>query len=240
MDTQTLAYSGLRAASPRQACIEVSVERRSARCDRLRGGDLVDVYHEADGSACVLLADVSSKGIRSIAHVEHLQAEFRRAARVERSPSYIMAALNRLRFESTGDEPEPFATVFVARFDRAKRLLRYASGGHDTALVFRGGEHRHLKQTGPVIGVIPNAIFRDCSVKFDSGDILVIATDGFTECRRDRAPFEQLGTSGIVRALTAEAAHSPHSVSTVVGAFADAFTGGAYRDDATLVAVARC
>ncbi len=227
-------------AGPDRPCIEVAIERRSAPCDRLRGGDLVDVHHERDGSACVLLADVSSKGVRSIAHVELLRTAFRRAARIERSPSTIVAALNRLRFASTHDDPEAFAAVFVARFGRATRTLSYASGGHDTALVFRGRTHRHLAQTGPVIGVMPDAAYGDGIVAFDDGDLLLVATDGFTECRRARRPSDQLGTSGIVHALRPEVRYVPHAVCAVVGAFADSFTGGAYRDDATLVAITRC
>ncbi len=239
MDTQTLGCPGLLPTLPTTACIDVSVERRSARCDQLRGGDLVDVHYDPDGSACVLLADVSSKGTRSNAHVDLLLATFRRTARTERSPSSIMAALNRLRFASTDDHPEAFAAVFVARIGRGTQTLSYASGGHDTALLFRGRAHHHLVQTGPVIGVIPNAAYGDCIVRFDVGDLLLVATDGFTECRRDRAPSDQFGTSGIVAALRFEAAGSPHAVCSVVGTFADAFTGGAYRDDATLVAVSR-
>jgi sigma-B regulation protein RsbU (phosphoserine phosphatase) len=239
METQTIRRSGLSAFDPSTACIDVSVERRSARRDQLRGGDLADVYHDADGSVWLLLADVSSKGARSIAHVELLQAAFRRAVRGARSPSRVVAALNRLRFESADDRSDAFATAFVACLGRASRSLCYASGGHDTALVLCGSTHRHLVPTGPVIGVIPNAAYGDCSVPFGSKDILVVATDGFTECRRARAPFEQLGTSGFVRALRAEAARSARAVCTIVGAFADAFTEGEYRDDATLVVVAR-
>jgi serine phosphatase RsbU (regulator of sigma subunit) len=239
MDTQTICCPSLETAGQGSACIDVSVERRSAPCDQLRGGDVVDVHHDADGSACVLLADLSSKGPRSVAHVELLLASFRRAVRAERSPSSILATLNRLRFSSTDDQSEAFAAVFVARIDRETQKLRYASGGHDTALLFRGRAHYHLAQTGPVIGVIPNAVYSDGLVRFDAGDLLLVATDGFTECRRDRAPADQFGTSGIVAALRFDERRSPHAVCSVVGTFADAFTGGAYRDDATLVAVSR-
>jgi sigma-B regulation protein RsbU (phosphoserine phosphatase) len=239
MEMQTLGHSRSSSAGKNRVCVEAAVERRSAPVDRLRGGDVVSLYHDADGSACLLLADLSSKGAKSVAHVDILRGAFLRAARTKLSPSLIIAALNRLHFISTNDLSETFATVFVARFSRAKRTLRYASGGHDTALIFQGRTHRHLTQTGPIIGVIPHAEYRDRLVDFDLGDILLIATDGFTECRRYRKPSEQLGTSGIVRALQTKIEYSPDSVCSTIGAFADEFTGGEYRDDATLVAISR-
>jgi len=239
MDTQAVGRPVLPDSRPDAGCIEVAVERRSARSGQLRGGDVVDVYRDRDGAASVLLADLSSKGARSAAHVELLLAAYRRAARTERTPSGAMAALNRLRFGSPDDCLEVFAAVFIARVDRATKTLRYASAGHDTALIVRDRAHRHLEQTGPVIGVIPNAAYGECVEEFDVGDVLLAATDGFTECRRHCAPTQQLGTSGILQALRARARHSPKTACTAVGTFADAFTGSEYRDDATLVAVSR-
>ncbi len=225
---------------PRPTCVDVAIERRTASDTWPQGGDLDDIYQDPDGSACVLLADLSSKGSRSIGHVRQLRDAFRRAARMERIPSRIMAALNRLHFGSAADgQQDVFATAFIARIAPAANTLCYASGGHDTAMVISGRAHRHLAQTGPVIGVISRATYADRFVDFAAGDLLLVATDGFTECRRDRAPSEQFGTSGIVRALGFQEHHTPHRACTVIGKLTDSFTGGAYRDDATLVALTR-
>jgi serine phosphatase RsbU (regulator of sigma subunit) len=239
MDIQALVSPVLPDSRPDAGCIELAVERRSARSGRLRGGDVVDVYRGPDGSASVLVADLSSKGARSAAHVDLLLAAYRQAARTERSPSGAMAALNRLRFGSPDDCLEAFAAVFIARVDGATQTLRYASAGHDTALIVRDRKHRHLAQTGPVIGVIPDAAYGEYLEEFDVGDVLLAATDGFTECRRHCVPSQQLGTSGILQALRARARHSPKTACAAIGTFADAFTGSEYRDDATLVAVSR-
>jgi len=72
------------------------------------------------------------------------------------------------------------------------------------------------------------------------GDVvLLIASDGFTECRSDDDRRRQFGTTGIVRALAATASHSHGSASRAVAARADSFTSRRYDDDATLAAVAR-
>jgi serine phosphatase RsbU (regulator of sigma subunit) len=239
MGIQSADRRNFGAPAPLAPCIDLAVERRTPEDDRLRGGDLVDVYETADGSACVLVADLSSKGPLGAKHAAILRVAFREAAPRERAPSYIMAALNRLHFDvETGGMGETFATAFVARVDRARRTLRYASAGHDTAVILRGRAHRHLVQTGPVIGVLPGAAYDDGFAEFAAGDLLLVATDGFTECRRF-GTGAQLGTSGLMRALHARAGHTPASACAASGRFADEFTRGNYRDDATLVAIAR-
>jgi sigma-B regulation protein RsbU (phosphoserine phosphatase) len=237
MSTQSRACREPSAPAQRAGCIDVAVERRFAVDVRLRGGDLVDVYDSGEGFACVLLADLSSKGALSVAHAGLLRATFRRAVRSDSSPSAVLASLNRLRFDFDDGCSEAFATVFVARVGGLAGSICYASGGHDTALVVASRTHVHLAQTGPVIGVMPDARYEDCLADFGSGAVLLLATDGFTECRRDRVPSEQFGTAGIVRALHARTPHSPKSACDAVGASADSFTGGVYRDDATLVAI---
>lgn len=227
------------AAPPVAPCIDLAVERRTPRDDRRRGGDLVELHEAADGSASVLIADLSSKGPLGASHAAILRAAFREAARSARAPSYVMAALNRLHFGvENGGLGETFATVFVAQVDRARRTLCYASAGHDTAVILGGRSHRHLVQTGPVIGVLPGASYDDGFAEFSAGDLLLVATDGFTECRRF-GTGAQLGTSGLMRALHARAGHTPTSACLALGRFADEFTRGRYRDDATLVAIAR-
>ncbi len=217
-----------------------SVETRTALDEHRRGGDVFDVYDRADGSSTIFLGDVSSKGALGIARAELLRHAFRTSANKERSPASIMAALNAAPF--TGSHrycSEVFASVFIATVSHATRAMSYASAGHDTALIVRGREHRHLAPTGPVIGVLGHATFTDGVVTFGDSDVLLIVTDGFTECRSHDDNSRQFGTTGIVRALAAKASHSHGTASRAVAVSADIFAARRYDDDATLAAIAR-
>jgi sigma-B regulation protein RsbU (phosphoserine phosphatase) len=221
--------------------VAVSVETRTAPDPRLRGGDVFDTHQRADGSTSILLADLSSKGSLGIAHAEMLRHAFRRIARTERCPSYMMAELDRLPFNGSAVRSYvTFAAAVIVTIGRATESLCYASAGHDTALIVQGRRHAHLAPTGPVLGVLPDARFADCHVAFGTADLLVLATDGFTECRDETSSSRQFGTTGIVRALGSAPQQSHRSACRAIALQTDVFTGGRYRDDATLAVIARC
>jgi serine phosphatase RsbU (regulator of sigma subunit) len=227
-----------RKIGPPSRAIGYTLEARAARDERLRGGDVFDVYMRADASVSILLADISSKGAIAGQHAGILCKEFRRVARMEPSPSRIVSALNEVAFEAVDGIPDvTFATVFVASLSPTTPGLCYTSAGHDAALIVCGRSHRHLAQTGPIIGIIRDATFADVLVEFSAGHLLVIATDGFTECRKNLDRTSQFGKAGIVRAIGSDPQRSHQSASRNVGMSADAFTGGDYGDDATLVTI---
>jgi sigma-B regulation protein RsbU (phosphoserine phosphatase) len=218
-----------------------SVGIRTPQDPSLRGGDVFDTYERSDGSVSVLIADVSSKGIRGIAKAEMLRNAFRRVARREDRPSYIMAELNRLPFNGSDlRRCVTFASAVVATISRATQMLCYASAGHDAALIVQGRRHGHLAPTGPIIGIMPGASFADKYARFGTTDLLLLATDGFTECRNEADRETQFGTTGIIRALGTNPHRSYRSACRAVVHLADVFTGGSYRDDATLAVIARC
>jgi sigma-B regulation protein RsbU (phosphoserine phosphatase) len=241
MQMQSIPCVGLRRRVRCTAgAVVYSLETRRATDEHLRGGDVFDAYDRLDGSSTVMLADISSKGTLGKAQAEVLRHAFRRNACRERSPSIILAALNTLQLAGgrrSGDHA--FATVFIATLTRTGEALCYASAGHDTALILRGRSHEHLAPTGPVIGVMGDASFADGLATFGPTDLLLVATDGFTECRSEDDDRRQFGTSGIIRALGATPPRSHRSVSRTVALSADVFTGERYRDDATLVAIRR-
>jgi serine phosphatase RsbU (regulator of sigma subunit) len=152
----------------------------------------------------------------------------------------MLSALNRIRLDGPPPLPnETFASAIVVVIESGAVDCRYASAGHHIGLVAQGTAHRHLMPTGPVLGIIDDATFSDVSEPFSDRDLLLLATDGFTECRSASQPWHQFGTAGIARAIAGTTPHQWATAARLVAANADAFTGGHYRDDATLAVLAR-
>jgi serine phosphatase RsbU (regulator of sigma subunit) len=223
------------------AAVSFAVASRSARDERIRGGDVFEAFVRSDGSASFLLADVSSKGALGMANAETLRRAFLVAAQRTRDPARMLRELNGVRFEAGPDAlGTPFASAFVATIGRAASGLLYASAGHEPALIVGGTSRagrafRKLEPTGPVLGVLRDATYVECLETFAAGDVLLLATDGFTECRSRRDRSAHFGIAGIVGTLAVPAL----SVADAVARGADAFTGGSYRDDATVAAIRR-
>jgi sigma-B regulation protein RsbU (phosphoserine phosphatase) len=93
--------------------------------------------------------------------------------------------------------------MVAARLDRDNRTLEFANAGHPPAMIVQPGEAPRLLESGsPVLGLLEDAVGSDATVfvPVQSGDRLVIYTDGFTESfnqQRDMLGVE--GFSEIVR-----------------------------------------
>jgi sigma-B regulation protein RsbU (phosphoserine phosphatase) len=92
-------------------------------------------------------------------------------------------------------------TLFCACIDPLRRVLRYLSAGHESALLFRAthfSAHR-LEPTGTVLGLTSRTVYRQRSVGLSPGDVLIAFTGGVADAV-DRAG-RVLGEAGVIEAL---------------------------------------
>jgi phosphoserine phosphatase RsbU/P len=105
--------------------------------------------------------------------------------------------VNRLFHESSA--PERYATIFFGTYEDATRRLRYVNCGHNPPLLLRAdGEVEWLAATATVLGLFDTW---DCAVgetRLDSGDTLIIYSDGVTEARNDQG--EEFGQDRLLEA----------------------------------------
>lgn len=129
--------------------------------------------------------------------------------------------------------------AFVANVDPRQSHLCYTSAGRGPALMVSGRTHRHLPATGPALGGVEIAGYRDCHEPFEHDALLVVVTDGFSEYRNAGLDSMRFGTAGIVRALAFDTVGSSRSAAAIIARSADIFSGGYYHDDATVAFIAR-
>jgi sigma-B regulation protein RsbU (phosphoserine phosphatase) len=77
-----------------------------------------------------------------------------------------------------------FATLFLGVLDLNTGELTYVNAGHDSPTILGAhGIKARLEQTGPVVGVIPDASFNLNKTRLEPGDILLAHTDGVPDAR---------------------------------------------------------
>jgi sigma-B regulation protein RsbU (phosphoserine phosphatase) len=199
-----------------------------------RCGDAVTLRHLADGSAAVVMVDVAGHG-RVCAHLSFYASTHLMALLAVGTPPAEAARLADLdlRLERGSGAPA-FVTAFIARLDPASAQLRYASAGHETALLLHAdGTHDELSANGPALGFLDAADFAQNAVSYRDGDRLLVVTDGVTESRDDQG--RMFGTTGVVRA----AARAPHARTCPhqIIAAAQAHASDGLRDDASALIV---
>jgi sigma-B regulation protein RsbU (phosphoserine phosphatase) len=214
--------------------LEVYAESRAAY---VVGGDFFD-FRSWDGDAltCVI-GDVAGKGISAALLVAMTRATIRAAARGIRSDAPAIA-LRRANDDLYQDFSQLglFATVMLACFEPATMQIVIANAGH-SPVIYRpaNGQARLLRSSAPPIGVLPEWEGTDSKVQLAPGDMLIAATDGFTEAEDGRT--EELFGYDRMLELTERMAH--RRVTDVAAAFfeaTDEFNFGApVADDRTLL-----
>jgi sigma-B regulation protein RsbU (phosphoserine phosphatase) len=177
---QTLDYAG--------ACTQA----------RAVGGDYYDFLDLGPGRLALVLADVAGKGIAAALLMANLQANLRsQYALALDDLSLLLRSVNRLFHESTA--PERYATLFFGIYEDATRRLRYVNCGHNPPMLLRAdGKVEWLEATATVLGLFDTW---DCAVgetRLDSGDTLIVYSDGVTEARNDQG--EEFGQDRLLEA----------------------------------------
>jgi sigma-B regulation protein RsbU (phosphoserine phosphatase) len=130
-----------------------------------------------------------------------------------------------------------FITFFYAQLDGPTGTLRYVNAGHNPPVVMhRDGSHERLTEGGIVLGAFPNQNFTAASVRLQSGDRLVLYTDGVTEAAN--ADDEEFGDARLIEVLSEHRAASAQHLQTQILATAGQFCANRWHDDATLLILA--
>jgi sigma-B regulation protein RsbU (phosphoserine phosphatase) len=148
------------------------------------GGDFHDCI-VGDSSLTLAVGDVAGKGMPAALLMGMTRTTLRNATHFlpDATPATIMAQMNTCLYSDfTG--VGLFATLFVARYDPASRLLHYANAGHSPVICCpAGGTARLLEADGIPLGVLPDTLVTDCTLPLAAGDLLVVASDGLNEAR---------------------------------------------------------
>jgi phosphoserine phosphatase RsbU/P len=225
LPTATPDVPGLDVAGFNQAC-------------RTVGGDYYDFFVYPDGRLAAVLGDVAGKGMAAALMMSGLHARTHLLMDEGPSPGEYLTRLNRA---TVGRCPQNrFITLGAAVVDPATGKVRYASAGHNPAILVRAnGGIEMVTETGLVLGVLKMASYEDVEVQLDAGDLLVLYSDGITEATRPHSD-EEFGEQRLCRVLAANAHLPAGELIDFVLRAQSFFTGNAPAfDDATLVVIRR-
>src|SRR6266850_3392051 len=217
---------------PQLAGYEIAAAWQSAR---VVGGDYFDVL-PFDSEMCGLcIADVAGKGLPAALLMSNLQAAVRGLASPSLAPEDLCSRLNALLCRNIASDR--FVTLFYAQLDGPSRQLRYVSAGHNPPFVVRrDGSHERLRQGGIVLGVFANQTFKSDVTQLQSGDRLVLYTDGVTEACNSED--EEFGEDRLLQVLQENAAAPAVEIQKKILQSVAQFSHGTWQDDATLLVVA--
>jgi len=196
------------------------------------GGDFSDVFPLEKGCYCLVVGDLSGKGLAAAAQVAVVRNMLRYAIYTERTIAEGITRLNHILIANS--LLSGFATLVVCTFDLGAKTLTYVSCGQEPALLRRtaGGQVEELPPTGPILGMTETARYTEETLSLVPGDAFALYTDGLTEAGPSR--INLLGVQGLA-ALMADDARTAREIANHIVHGAEDFSNGVFRDDVCLL-----
>ncbi len=200
------------------------------------GGDFYDVLELDGGQVGLLVGEVTGKGAEVAALTTLVKSSMRAQALRLPSPGVVLESASDMMLR--GAEPDEFATAFFATLDRSTGHMAYCSAGHPAPVLVRKGERPILLGgSHGVLGGGSRGRYESKQAVLDTGDLLLLYTDGLTEAHDRHGEI-----FGIDRLLSVvdECSDEPADVipeSVFLSAFSHA--DGHLQDDIAIVALRR-
>jgi phosphoserine phosphatase RsbU/P len=199
------------------------------------GGDYYDFIKMHDGKMLIALGDVSGKGTAAALLMSSVHAAIHAQVAAKSPLDEMIGSVNLYLAENT--PANRFVTLFIAILDPSNGNLRYINAGHNPPLVGRvNGDIEQLSSGGLPLGLLPMADYEVGEVSLNSGEALIIYSDGVSEANNIRE--EEFGmdrlTDVVRRNLHGSAAGIRDKVESALSAFTQTAPA---NDDITLVIV---
>ncbi len=185
------------------------------------GGDSFGFHDIDDDHMAFYLLDVCGHGVGAALLSVTAINVLRSSALINtdfRAPAAVLAALN-AAFPME-KQNNMYFTIWYGVYQKSSRMLSYASGGHPPSLLLRGRETaRQLMTRGLPMGTFPDMKYRSESVQIETGDRLLILSDGTFEV--EKTPGDLLSFEEFVNFVAAPGGDTPSRIFDWIKAFSD-------------------
>jgi hypothetical protein len=205
------------------------------------GGDFYDVFSADQGRMAIAIGDVSGDGLPASVLAGVLVGAVRASSWVAGSAEHEGSSRQLNKLLCTRTSPERFATLFWSYYEPGEKALRYVNAGHPPPILLRRDSAgccivQRLEGGGPVLGMLPNAEFRQVTVPICPCDLLVLYSDGVTEA--PNISEEEFGEERLLGAIQDCAQKAPAEIRDEILNRVRSFIGKKdVQDDLTLVVV---
>ena len=203
------------------------------------GGDVYDVQEVEAGALGVLIADASGHGLPAALQARDVVIGMRMGQSKGEKITGMVSRLNRVIHDS--GLASRFISLFYGELEPSGNLV-YVNGGHCPPLLLANDDEVfELMTCGPVLGPLPDAVYRRGYVALRPGEILILFTDGVTERGQsdDDDEPDEFGRDRLVEAVK-ELRHEPAAaIVEEILARVRAYGRGPLADDVTILVIKR-
>ncbi len=197
-------------------------------------GDFYDVFLIDEDHLCMLIADVSGKGVPAALFMMKGKEILKNRAIKGGKPSEILEFANNEL--ASDNETAMFITVWLGILEISTGVITAASAGHEYPFIkdpdgpFRRFDDPH----GVLCGVVENAVYENYSVTIPRGGCIFLYTDGIPEAMDKEEKF--FGMDRIEKSLNSHIGAAPKELIGLVDRDIKEFSAGMDQfDDITML-----
>jgi sigma-B regulation protein RsbU (phosphoserine phosphatase) len=152
------------------------------------GGDFYDFFPLGDDKVCVIIADVSGKGVPAALFMVVAKTLIKEQALSDKKLHEVFYETNNRL--CSGNSANMFVTAFMAVLNIKTGVLEFVNAGHNLPFILRSGfvEQLELKRSF-VLGGMEDFVYTTQSTRLEKGDMLFMYTDGVTEAMNGLEEF---------------------------------------------------
>ncbi len=143
------------------------------------GGDFYDIRPYGEGRVAIAAGDVSGKATSAALYGSLAIGMLRQYPADGLRPSALLRDMNYKLLDLGIDNR--FLALALAFYDAGDRSLVLANSGLPHPFLVRGGEVSPIKVAGVPLGLLPDRHYEEELLTLETGDVVVIATDGIDE-----------------------------------------------------------
>ena len=198
------------------------------------GGDFYDYFLVDDDHLCMVIADVSGKGIPAALSMMAVRIILNNNMKLGMGPAQALTEANKLF--CARNSAEMFVTVWLGVLELSTGKLTAANAGHEyPALKKPDGGFEMLKgKHGLVIGAMETSRYREYTLPMEPGSKMFVYTDGLPEAADSEN--RMFGEERMISALNTDPEAPPEQILKNMSASVDEFVKVAEQfDDLTMM-----
>ena len=198
------------------------------------GGDFYDYFFIDDDHLCVLMADVSGKGIPGALFMMISKAILQNTAKLEKSPVKILTKANEAI--CANNQAQMFVTVWIGVLEISSGKMKAGNAGHEYPIIRRqNGQFEILKDRHDfVLGGMDKIVYHEYDIDLTPGSKIFLYTDGIPEATD--ANNRMFGMERLLNTLNEDPDADPKELLKNVRTAVDRFVNGAEQfDDLTML-----
>ena len=198
------------------------------------GGDFYDFFMIDEDHLCLVIADVSGKGVPAALFMMISKMILQNCAKMCSTIPEILEKTNELICDNNPEEM--FVTVWIGILEISTGKLTAANAGHEYPIIMQPGEQYELLRDkhGFVLGAMEEVKYKEYEVMLRPGARVFIYTDGLTEA--SDPDNKMFGTERMLDSLNRRTDASLMEVLQGIQNDVDAFARGAVQfDDLTML-----